>query len=57
MNKIEAGILLPILQAFVEGKTIQYYNGIKWIDVIGDQCNFQFVNTFRIKPEQKYRVG
>lgn len=55
MNKEEIKYLIPIMQAFVDGETIQYYNGMKWIDLTGNQCNFQFPAMFRIKPEPKYR--
>lgn len=40
MNKGEIKYLIPIMQAFVDGKTIQHYNGMKWIDLTGDQCSF-----------------
>lgn len=52
MNKEEIKYLIPIMQAFVDGKTIQYYNGMKWIDLTGDQCSFQFPAMFRIKPKE-----
>lgn len=51
---------MPILTAFVDGKTIQRYNrGIgKWID-FGDNLNtsdlFFWPSYFRIKPEPTYR--
>ena len=52
MNKKEIKYLIPIMQAFVDGKTIQYYNGMKWIDLTGNQCSFQFPAMFRIKPKE-----
>lgn len=52
MNKGEIKYLIPIMQAFVDGKTIQHYNGMKWIDLTGDQCSFQFPAMFRIKPKE-----
>lgn len=52
MNKEEIKYLIPIMQAFVDGKTIQCYNGMKWIDHTGDQCSFQFPAMFRIKPKE-----
>lgn len=51
---------MPILTAFVEGKTIQRYNRCigKWID-FGDNLNtadlFVWPSDFRIKPEPTYR--
>ena len=52
MNKGEIKYLIPIMQAFVDGKTIQHYNGMKWIDLTGDQCSFQFPAMFHIKPKE-----
>lgn len=58
MNRKQAKELLPIIQAFAEGKTIQYYyEGEGWIDVSPDRA-VDFSNNpskYRIKPEQKYR--
>lgn len=57
MNRQQAKELLPIIQAFAEGKTVQIIdkNG-EWINC---SCiNFEFnssPNSFRIKPEPKYR--
>lgn len=54
--------LMPILQAFAEGKTIQFaINGDSWIDIDGNEKGL-FLDTlmatpqrYRIKPEFKYR--
>ena len=57
MTREETKELLPIIQAFSEGKTIQIYNGEeeKWIDMTIDPC-FNFIPSYyRIKPEPKYR--
>ena len=57
MNREQAKELLPIIQAFAEGKRVQIIdkNG-EWINC---SCiNFEFnssPNSFRIKPEPKYR--
>ena len=54
MTREEAKELLPIIQAFAEGKTIQFLDGGKWIDV----CETDFHEStykYRIKPEPKYR--
>lgn len=49
--------LLPIIQAFVDGKTIQFLSDKgKWIDI--DGCDIIFTsatNRCRIKPEPTYR--
>lgn len=57
MNRQQAKELLPIIQAFAEGKRVQTIdkNG-EWINC---SCiNFEFnssPNSFRIKPESMYR--
>ena len=54
MTREEAKELMPIIQAFAEGKTVQYFSvGGRWID-----CNdplFSGDVKYRIKPEPKYR--
>ena len=46
--------LLPIIQAYAEGKQIQFFNGGAWINL--DYPNFsEEPSLYRIKPEQKYR--
>ena len=54
MTREESKELLPIIQAFTEGKTIEYsYDGEHWesTDVPSWDCDVMF----RIKPEPKYR--
>ena len=48
--------ILPVMQAFVEGKTIQRYDLKKddWYDV-SPNANIDFCYDYRIKPEPKYR--
>ena len=48
--------ILPVMQAFVEGKTIQRYDLKKddWYDV-APNANIDFCYDYRIKPESKYR--
>ena len=58
MNRKEAKELMPIIQAFAEGKTIQYYDTLIDIDDWEDCENPDFENLtykFRIKPEPTYR--
>ena len=54
MNRIQAKELLPIIQAFAEGKTVEYK-----IEKGGVQTNVPTFNPYlweyRIKPEPKYR--
>ena len=53
MNRQQAKELLPIIQAFAEGKTIQQAGRRRgWFDV--DSINFDLCK-YRIKPEPKYR--
>ena len=58
MTREEAKELLPIIQAFAEGKVIQYRNNSnEWLD-IGKNDNVGFTRfplDYRIKPEPKYR--
>lgn len=54
MNRQQAKDFLPIIQAFAEGKTIEYHSNDNWVE----QENFGFmdnVRNYRIKPEPKYR--
>lgn len=61
MNREQAKALLPIIQAFSEGKTIQWLTGSgEWYDVVGkDTIDFEYLTDrktkYRIKPESKYR--
>ena len=59
MKKQQAKELLPIIQAFAEGKTIQYHTNLNphWIDISPDGAvNFSdYPSNYRIKPEPKYR--
>ena len=54
MTREEAKELLPIIQAFAEGKAIQQTDGYDWYDL--DDPDFMANgNYYRIKPETKYR--
>lgn len=55
MKRQQAKKLLPIIQAFAEGKTIEFRtNSIsKWIETTTP--NFDLLHEYRIKPEPKYR--
>lgn len=58
MTREEAKELMPIIQAFAEGKTIQYYDSLIDIADWEDCENPNFENLtykFRIKPEPIYR--
>ena len=54
MTREEAKELLPIMQAFAEGKTIQLLDGGKWFDVYETDFH-ESTYKYRIKPEPKYR--
>ena len=54
MTREEAKELLPIIQAFAEGKVIEYCNNGNWVE----QENFGFMDNvwnYRIKSKSKYR--
>ena len=53
MTREEAKELLPIIQAFAEGKAIQVWANDTWKDE--DYPFFGPLCQFRIKPELKYR--
>ena len=55
MTREEAKELLPIIQAFAEGKTIQVWTNDTWVDE-EYPCFFEELSQFRIKPESKYRA-
>ena len=62
MNREKTKVLLPIIQAFSEGKQIQWLkpDSDEWIDVVGgDNVDFEDLAesnvAYRIKPEPKYR--
>lgn len=61
MTREQVKKALPLIQAFVEGKTIQTKNGSKWIDIDSDKNQLildsvvTYQDCFRIKPEPSYR--
>lgn len=56
MTREQTKELLPIMQAYAEGKTIQYKYLGKWEDVVSEAYFETYPFTkYRIKPEPKYR--
>lgn len=61
MTREQVKKALPLIQAFVEGKTIQTKNGSKWIDIDSDKNKLildsvvTYQDCFRIKSEPSYR--
>ena len=54
MTREEAKELLPIIQAWAEGKNIQFLSDDEWHDI--NQADFTcYPDKYRIKPEPKYR--
>ena len=54
MTREEAKELLPIIQAWAEGKNIQFLSDGEWHDI--NQADFTcYPDKYRIKPELKYR--
>lgn len=54
MTRKEAKEMIPIIQAYAEGKTIQFLDGGKWLDVYKTDFH-ESAYKYRIKPEPKYR--
>ena len=54
MTREEAKELLPIIQAYADGKTIQLFDEGKWKDVYETDF-YGHPDKYRIKPEPKYR--
>ena len=55
MTREEAKELLPIIQAFADGKTIEIYDG-EWNTIPFKDPHFNCKpSCYRIKPEPKYR--
>ena len=57
MTREEAKQLLPIIQAFADGKTIQAIDPYEdeWVDQAGLNFKALFEGQYRIKPEPTYR--
>lgn len=58
MTKEKAKELLPIIQAFADGRTLQWKENESlhpnWINVTGNNCNFDVsLYEWRIKPEPR----
>ena len=54
MKRKNAKELLPVINAFAEGKQIQFFNGGAWVDL--EYPNFsEEPCLYCIKPEPKYR--
>lgn len=54
MTREEAKQLLPIIQAWAEGKNVQVLSDGEWHDI--NQADFTcYPDKYRIKPEPKYR--
>ena len=54
MTREEAKEMLPIMQAYAEGRTIQFLDGGKWLDLYESDF-YKSPERYRIKPEPKYR--
>ena len=56
MTREEAKEWLPIIQAWAEGKAIQYQTDSgSWTNIIKDIYTSNYPFNYRIKPEPKYR--
>ena len=54
MTREEAKELIPIIQAFADGKTIEFFKQGVWIE-LNDPDFMWSADKYRIKPEPKYR--
>ena len=54
MTREEVKKMLPIMQAYAEGRTIQFLDGGKWLDLYESDF-YESPERYRIKPEPKYR--
>ena len=54
MTKEEVKELLPIMQAFADGKTIEFFKQGEWME-LNDPDFIWSSYKYRIKPEPKYR--
>lgn len=57
MTREEIKVLLPIMQAWAEGKIIQFRKKgtVQWVDLYEDDLRVSSAYHYRIKPEPKYR--
>ena len=57
MTREEIKELLPIMQAWAEGKAIQFRTKgtVEWVDYHEDDLRLSSLYHYRIKPEPKYR--
>ena len=57
MTREEMKELLPIMQAWAEGKIIQFRKKgtVEWVDLYEDNLRVSSAYHYRIKPEPKYR--
>ena len=57
MTREEIKELLPIMQAWAEGKIIQFRKKgtVEWVDLYEDDLSVSSAYYYRIKPESKYR--
>ena len=55
MNRKQAKQLLPIIQAFAEGKPIEVFINNQWMDLPEDVDLRPMIGEYRIKPTPKYR--
>ena len=54
MTREEVKEMLPIMQAYAEGKTIQFWDEGQWSDLFESDF-YKSPDRYRIKPEPKYR--
>lgn len=57
MTREKAKVLLPVIQAFAEGKTIQVHDSLNgWVDNHSETLSFSCgIDFYRVKPTPTYR--
>lgn len=55
MTREQAKQILPFLQAFAEGKTLQIKDDEEWRDLNEPSFAGHLLDFYRVKPEPKYR--
>lgn len=54
MTREEAIELIPLIQAFADGKTIEFFQQGEWVELNDPDFTWS-AHKYRIKPEPKYR--
>ena len=53
MNAQNAKDYLPLVQALADGKTIQFFDGASWVDIVTINTLLFDPDVYRVKPEPR----